>query len=99
MENMKNAFDTFTAQADTFLAKSTSAQRNYIGSLLYKAGMGFSSTCKVAEYCGELTNKEASTVISYLKAHGIKGLDMYDSEEEVVPERIRDILTKSFTTL
>lgn len=75
---------------------STSAQRNYIGSLLYHAGMSHNNAGVVQDYCEELTDREASTVISYLKAHGMEDLDMYDSEEEVVPERIKEILTKSF---
>ncbi len=78
---------------------STQAQRNYIGNLMYHAGVSHNNAGKIQEYCEELTDKEASTVITYLKAHGIEDLDLYDSEEEVVPERIRDILTKSFTTL
>lgn len=77
---------------------STLAQRNYIGSLLYKAGMGHHGAGVVQEYCEELTDSEASTVISYLKAHGMDDLNMYE-DDEVVPERIRDILNKSFTTL
>ena len=78
---------------------STSAQRSYIGSLLYKAGVSYNNAGAIQDYCEELTDGQASTIISYLKAHGIEDLDLYDSEEEVVPERIKDILTKSFTTL
>jgi len=75
---------------------STYAQRQYIGSLLYKSGMGFNASAKVQDYCEGLTDTQASTVISYLKAHGMDDLDMYE-DDEVVPERIKDILEKSFT--
>ena len=76
---------------------STQAQRNYIGSLLYKAGMGWNNAGKVQEFCEELTDTEASTIIGYIKVNGLEGLDMYDQEEEIVPERIKDILSLNFS--
>lgn len=79
---------------------ATQRQASYIGSLLYHAGMGMAGSGKVHMYClDNVSDTEASIIISHLKQHGIDDLDMYDSEEEVVPERIRDILKKSFTTV